>query len=478
MCIRDSSNKRYIVGKNVKHNNKFYRVKEDHTSTSEFDADKFAFMPELPLVGGATAIYRKTFLQTKTELPYGTVLFTIQDVVDFLLGYGNYLESIGFKFNYYNPETQTVEDWKLSTKEFLYFTTQNWSAGSAITVSPGAAGLELKTVNSVVGRLRNIAGDYSMLDSGGNKIPVSQLSTKRVGTTFSVDIKSDNVGLFNIDLNAVVKEHLLLFDNKTVFSDIIYDPYTGFRQPRLKVVGWKSGNWNGDYYSPGFVFDSAEVSYWAINADYKIGDTVEYQGKFYVAKVNHNSGNKFVTEKWMYKREKPKPQLIPNFDYKIQQFNDFYNLETNNFDESQQTLAQRLIGYQGRDYLENLFVNDVSQYKFYQGYIREKGTQNAINKILKAQYEEEDISLDLYPEWMIQTGKFGNTDATENIQITLNANEVTANPQSIEVFDTTNFSKNYARSLAVAKPNFHFSPIEYTASTTFSKYDYLSLIHI
>ena len=98
--------------------------------------------------------------------------------------------------------------------------------------------------------------------------------------------------------------------------------------------------------------------------------------------------------------------------------------------------------------------------------------KNAINKILKAQYEEEDISLDLYPEWMIQTGKFGNTDATENIQITLNANEVSANPQSIEVFDTTNFSKNYARSLAVAKPNFHFSPIEYTASTTFSKYDY------
>ena len=405
-------------------------------------------------------------------IPYGYVFDTIQEVADFLFGYGKYLEEQGFSFNKYTSELKTNLDFTNAVREFLFWTTQNWSAGSAITVSPGAAGLELKTENSVVGRLRNIAGDYSMLDSGGNKIPVSQLSTKRVGTTFSVDIKSDNVGLFNIDLNAVVKEHLLLFDNKTVFSDIIYDPYTGFRQPRLKVVGWKSGNWNGDYYSPGFVFDSAEVSYWAINGDYKIGDTVEYQGKFYVAKVNHNSGNKFVTEKWMYKREKPKPQLIPNFDYKIQQFNDFYNLETNNFDESQQQLAQRLIGYQSRDYLENLFVNDISQYKFYQGYIREKGTKSAIDRLLKAQYEESDIALDLYPEWMIKSGTFGNTDARENIQITLNENEIVAEPQSIELFDNPVFSKNYNRSLGIAKQNFHYSPIDYTASSTFSQYDY------
>ena len=93
-----------------------------------------------------------------------------------------------------------------------------------------------------------------------------------------------------------------------------------------------------------------------------------------------DSYSKFDSSNWTLKDSKPSPQLIPNFDYKISQFNDFYELETNNFDESQQQLAQRLIGYQSRDYLENLFVNDVSQYKFYQGYIREKGTQNAIDK--------------------------------------------------------------------------------------------------
>jgi hypothetical protein len=172
------------------------------------------------------------------------------------------------------------------------------------------------------------------------------------------------------------------------------------------------------------------------------------------------------------KNEKPAPQLIPNFEYKISQFNDFYDLETNNFDESQQQLAQRLTGYQSRDYLENLFVNDVSQYKFYQGYIREKGTQNAIDKIIKAKYEGEDITLDLYPEWMIRTGNFGNTDSIENIQIVLNENESTADPQSVELLDTLNDTKEYARSNAIAKEDFYYKPVEYTASTTFKRLDY------
>jgi len=413
----------------------------------------------------------KNYQETTQTIPYGYVFDTKQDVANFLFGYGHWLEEQGFRFNKYSNALKETINWSNAVREFLYWTTQNWSSGSAVTVSPAADGFELDTNNSIVGKLKNIAGDYSMLDAGGRKIDIREVSTKRLGKTFDVNIKSTDIGLYNISLNTVQKEHILLFDNNTVFSDIIYDPYTGFRQERLKIVGWKTSNWNGDYYAPGFVFDSANVDYWSRNTDYKIGETVEYQGKFYVAKINHNSLSTFVTANWTLKLQKPKSQLIPNFDYKISQFNDFYNLETNNFDESQQKLAQRLIGYQSRDYLENLFVNDVSQYKFYQGYIREKGTRNAIDKILKAKYEEEDITLDLYPEWMIRTGRFGNTDSRENVQITLKENEIVANPQSLEFFDTSNFTKDYARSLGVSKTDFYYDPVEYTASTTFVKYD-------
>ena len=97
------------------------------------------------------------------------------------------------------------------------------------------------------------------------------------------------------------------------------------------------------------------------------------------------------------KDAKPSAQLLPNFDYKIAQFNDFYDLETNNFDEGQQFLAQHLTGYQSRTYLENLFVNDISQYKFYQGFIKEKGSLNAITKLARAKFLDEDIDLSIYP---------------------------------------------------------------------------------
>ncbi len=410
--------------------------------------------------------------ETQT-IPYGYVFTTVQDVADFLLGYGNYLEAQGFRFDKFSNEIKETLNWTNAVREFLFWTTQEWAPGSAITVSPGASGLELDTNNSVIGQLKNLAGDYSILDAGGRKIDIKEISTKRVGKTFEMSVNSEQTGIYNVALNAVQKEHLLVFDNSTVFADIIYDDTTGFRQQRLKLVGWKTANWNGDYYAPGFVFDAAQVTYWTANTDYKIGDSVEYQGKFYVANTNHNSTASFGIANWTIKGGKPAPQLIPNFDYKISQFNDFYNLESNNFDESQQQLAQKLIGYQSRDYLENLFVNDVSQYKFYQGYIREKGTQSAIDKLLKAKYENSDINLDLYPEWMLRTGKFGNTDSKENIQISLSSDKITSSDtQSIELLDNTSDVTEYPRSYAVYKDNLYVKPVEYTASASFKRLDY------
>ena len=46
----------------------------------------------------------------------------------------------------------------------------------------------------------------------------------------------------------------------------------------------------------------------------------------------------------------------------------------------QQRMAQHLIGYQPRTYLKNIINDDVAQYKFYQGYMRNKFT-TTINKI-------------------------------------------------------------------------------------------------
>ena len=421
--------------------------------------------------GSARVIVYKDRSDTVETVTYGTLFETRQDVAEFLQGYGQWLESQGFEFDRYAKEIDKTLNWNTAIDEFLYWTTQGWASGSAITVSPGASGFNLETKDSVIGKLKNVYNNYTVLDAGGRSISERDISVKREGNTFNVISKNDNIGIYGIELHSVEKEHMLVFDNKTVFSDIIYDPATGFRQSRLKLVGWKTANWNGGFHSPGFMYDKAEVSFWNANTDYKIGDSLEYQSNYYMAKVNHNSGKEFNISNYT-RIGQPTPELIPNFDYKIAQFNDFYDLETDNFDAVQQGLAQHLIGYQSRDYLNNLFVNDISQYKFYQGFIREKGTQNAINKLARAKFLDEDITLSVYPEWMIRTGEFGNVDAKKSVQFKMDDSKFLHNPQSVELLDTTNDELNWKRSASVPVVEMYEKPLEYKASTTFSTYDY------
>ena len=51
---------------------------------------------------------------------HGTVYTEVQDVVDFLLGYGKHLEFLGFTYNTFNKDLEEIENWRLSCKEFMF----------------------------------------------------------------------------------------------------------------------------------------------------------------------------------------------------------------------------------------------------------------------------------------------------------------------------------------------------------------------
>ena len=74
---------------------------------------------------------------------------TIQDVADFLFGYGHWLEAKDSNLT----SSQRVEgntNWSNAVREFLFWTTQEWAPGSAVTVSPAADGFELDTNNRLL----------------------------------------------------------------------------------------------------------------------------------------------------------------------------------------------------------------------------------------------------------------------------------------------------------------------------------------
>ena len=435
------SGKQYVKGQNVRFDSFYYRVNSSHVSGSSFDDTKMTKLAELPLVGGRSNVLRRKFTNRVNTIPYGTLLTTTQEVVDFLLGYEAYLKAQGFKFEYYNKDISVVEDWTFSVKEFMFWTTQNWAAGSVLTISPGAQQFKFNRQYMVVDNIFDTFYDYSLLKADGQKLERSFSSIARdTENDFGLSIKNTADGIYSVKLPLVQREHVILLDNKTVFGDVIYDQEAGYRQERIKVTGYRSDNWSGGLNIPGFIYDEAEVRDWTPYKDYGIGKLIKHKEFYYVALANVTGTEVFVDSQWERLENRPQAQLVPNFEYKINQFADFYDLDTDNFDLEQQKHAQHLIGYQKRKYLENIINDDVSQYKFYQGMLQDKGTKNSLVKLFDALASADKESLEFYEEWAIRVGQYGATENFEDVEFLIDEKEIKTNPQPIEL--VTNLPAN------------------------------------
>jgi len=431
----------YIVGQVVRYQQSYYRVVTGHTSSNNFDPSKFIQLDRLPIIGGKEAVFRTQFSNDLQTVNYGATFYNVQEVVDFLLGYGNYLERQGFIFDNFNSAMNTVNNWETSAKEFLFWSTQGWAPGSIITLSPSAKKIVLKTNNTVVNDIKDPFYKYNILQADGTKLEDNFVNAYRSQSEFTLLPVNTNNGIYAATFYLIQKEHLLVLDNFTNFNDVIYDVEPGYRQERIKVVGYKTAEWNGNFDTPGFIYDSAEIKNWEAWTDYYIGDTVKYKEFYWSANKFIAGADNFVADDWIRLSSKPTSKLVPNWDYKAEQFTDFYDLDSSNFDTGQQTAAQHLIGYQKRQYLENIINDDVSQYKFYQGMIIEKGTQNVFNKLFDVLSADNEESLKFFEEWSIRVGQYGASDGFDEIELTLKDELFKLNPQPIELVQNLDNSK-------------------------------------
>lgn len=423
----------YSKGQVVQHSGSYYRTSVSHTSTGVFEEKYFVRLHTLPLVGGRNIVMRTRFEEDASTLHYGAELETVQDVVDFLLGYEKYLISVGFNFDHYNPTLKHVTNFQTSAKEFAFWTTQNWSAGSVISLSPSAEAVSFKKDYYVVDNILDNFYEYSVFKQDGNILEPSFTNNVRAGNGFSISPRNTADGIYHATLNLVQKEHVLILDNVTIFNDVLYDQLQGYRQARIKVVGYRTSNWQGDFNIPGFVYDSAKTTMWEPWTDYNLGATVKYKEFYYSAKFNVAGSQEFNFDEWDLLESRPEEKLIPNWDYRANQFADFYDLDTDSFDTTQQKFAQHLIGYQKRQYLQNIINDDVSQYKFYQGMIQEKGTQNSLSKLFDALSTADKESVEFYEEWAIRLGQYGANAGFEEVEYLLDEGKFLINPQPIEL---------------------------------------------
>ncbi|NBP55177.1 hypothetical protein EBU71_01325 [bacterium] len=442
-------NQFYGKGTLIINGNKYYRANVNHTSAATFDTTLWQPISTLPIVGGIEAYNRNTFdTADPLELPYGSVLTTIQEIADFLFGYGAYLQSQGIVFDQYDEELQISRDWNTSVKEFLYWTTHNWEVGSILTLSPGASELKILIPLGTVDNLLDSFYDYSILKSDGTKLSSIYLDVNRDFQTFVLGTYDTPDGVYFARVNFVVKEHVAIFNNRTVFNDVIYDPEPGYRQERIKIVGYRTIEWDGDYTVPGFLFDDANIQSWQPFTDYKLGDIVRYKDLYYTSKSFQQGSLKFNFDNWTKTDQLPTQGLVTNFDYRINQFDDYYDLDASGVQTSQRDLARHAIGYQPRQYLENIAQDEVSQYKLFQGFIKEKGTANAITKIFDKLTRSNNSGIILNEEWAFRVGKFGGVDQVKEYEFTLEKSNFKLNPQPVLFFDgviTNTLVDNYIR---------------------------------
>jgi hypothetical protein len=452
----------YGAGQAVQYDNVFYRVREEFTSGSGFEDINLDQISQLAKTGGITILLYNEFQKTAKQLSYGTEFSNIQDVINFLLGYEEYLRQQGFKFSTFIDELNTTSDWTLSAKELAYWSLQNWSIGSVLALSPASNVLEIENTEGYVQAYD--PDNYEVLKQDGTPFPVSKLNVKRLNQQFTLSSDSTTEGIYYIKIRTLLKEHCVVFENSTVFNDILFEKQSGARQTRLKVQGFRTAEWNGDLYAPGFIFDKAVAEDWSATKTYYPGDLVIYQNKTYTAIHYIIAEPDFDFEKWNVIDQAPEGQLLPNFDTKAEQFRKFYDLEINNFDADQEKFATHLYGYQPRSYLTNLLIDNTAQYKFYQGYIREKGSLNALNKLLRSQTQGGEPDIQVYEQWMFRQGEFGAVDTKELLEISLDSDKFLTEKTLIKLLDNGESKSSLQDIVSLERANLYSEPFDYTSN--------------
>jgi len=405
-------------------------------------------------------IYRD-FQKSKITVPYGYEFKSKQQVVDFLVSYQRYLVAQGFTFNDRDGDLGETRNWLLSVREFLHWIQQGWKQGSIIVLSPITNSLKVTTKGNIVDEVTDSQFGSKVVDQNFNLIKRTGYKSFRTAEGFRITLLSDSMLAF-AELNLVQYEHVLIFDNSTVFNDVIYRPELGNRQYRLKLIGQKTAEWDGSLHAPGFIYNSDVIDQWNSGKDYLKGDLVEYKDLRYVALKNTPASINFEFNNW--KQLQPgeiNSGLLKNFSTIAVGSQSFYDSYGKLKDNNQLEYSHGLIGFKPRQYLDDLGLSLTSQIEFYKGYIKQKGTKNAVDALTNASFNNQLSQLSFFEEWAVRTGEYGSLDNNPYLEIPLDEKSISVNPATIR------FVNDSENNLANGKTIFNKSQL-YRSTTGFT----------
>jgi len=414
-------------------------------------------------------------------VPYGTEFYTLQEVSQFLENYGRYLESQGVLFD--QIETGLEVSWRQMVSELLYWAQSGWEIGSIINLNPAANLISINKDSYIVQPL-TLQQQNFILNQNMYPIQSVDLSIIRDGTLFSAQPlnQGDTVayGQFNISNF----EHGIVFNNVTLFDDIIYNLVTGLRQNRITVRGTKTAEWNGTIDAQGFILNQDNIIEWSKEVKYTTGSIVLYKNRYWSAIKIIQAKEVFDERDWKETSyNEIQKGLLPNTSTRSYESTLYYDVNQANLAYDADLLSFSLIGYRPRDYLALADLTDITQINVYKNFIKNKGTKNALSAFKGANLSQGGIDYDVYENWAIKTGEFGGVLNNNFVEFRLNETELTGNPAIVSLTNGTYTSGaqqeiplytlfNYGR--PITNPDVLSTIPTYTPSTLYPDAGYVS----
>lgn len=383
--VQYSTDRVFSYGEIVRYNGTYYQCAVPTTTAGRFVDTNWLRLKSLPQTGGVSVSYiADGDYSSVYEVEYGSVLDTVQDVFDFLIGHGQYLEANGWIFDEVDNDTNQIQDWLLSAKGFMFWSATQWAPNNTLFVAPGSTRLKLEVSEGYPQKVERIAnGVYSILDQNGYALSPSDTHIDRNMRTISVKHDNDNVGIYSFRVSTSDTEHAIMFDNTTIFNDVIYDPLLFSRQKRLEVEGFRSAGWYGKLEADGYIISD--------------------------------------------------DKMIQNFENLTDSIWYYYDTEVTLDNPDIEETARHLIGFQEKEYLDNLRITGDQQYLFYKGMIPQKGTKQSVDKLLRSEFIQSNDNIQLYEEFAFKLGEFGATNDNAKIEVLIDGNLIKTDPQIVDL---------------------------------------------
>jgi len=384
--------------------------------------------------GGSVVRVPKQYSTDVVQVPYGFVFTNQSSLVDFLLSYGQYLTTQGLIFGE-DRENGYPLDWQQMAREFLYWANQGWGLNSLINLNPAANQLIAEKPGAVIDNVMMQNIENIMLDQNRLPFDARNLTIERLENRFSVT-STNGQAIAYANLRYTSYENLVILDNVSIFNDLIYNPTTAARQNRINVVAMTTTEWEGTLNAQGFILNQDNVQNWVSNRKYAKGEIVNFKNNYWSAQTIVQPKREFVYSDWV-KSDYTKIQkgLLPNIANKADQLANSYNTQTTNLERDTDLLSFGLIGFQPRDYMVALNLDDTSQVNLYQQFIGTKGTTLAAEIFTGANLGKEVADYQIYENWAIRRGTYGANANRSYFELQLNEALLQSDPSTIQVVD-------------------------------------------